>query len=68
MNRKTTMEVIPNSADSLTKEDELNSEQRDVANRRSFLKKSSVTGAVATAGVGVLAKVQSVSGQTPVDL
>ena len=57
-------EVIPNSTDSLTKEDGHNSEQQGVANRRSFLKTSLVAGAVATAGVGVLAKVPSAFGQT----
>jgi hypothetical protein len=57
-------EVIPNSTDSLTKEDGHNSEQQGVANRRSFLKTSLVAGAVATAGVGVLARVPSAFGQT----
>jgi hypothetical protein len=64
MNRKSAREVTPNSTDSLTKEDEHNSEQQGVANRRSFLKKSLVAGAVATAGVGVLAKVPFAFGQT----
>ncbi len=65
MNRKTAIEFIPNSTDSLTKEDDHNSHARGVANRRAFLKKSLVAGAVATAGVGVLAKVPSAFGQTP---
>jgi hypothetical protein len=64
MNRKSAREVTPNSTDSLTKEDEHNSEQQGVANRRSFLKKSLVAGAVATAGVEVLAKVPFAFGQT----
>src|SRR6266478_3030498 len=65
MNRKSAIEVIPTSTDSLTDEDEHNSEEQDVAERRAFLKKSLVAGAVATAGVGVLAKVPSAFGQTP---
>ncbi len=63
MNRKSAIEVIPTSTDSLTDEDEHNSEEQDVAERRSFLKNSLVAGAVATAGVGVLANVPSAFGQ-----
>jgi TAT (twin-arginine translocation) pathway signal sequence len=64
MNRKSAREVTPNSTDSLAKEDEHNSEQQGAANRRSFLKTSLVAGAVATAGVEVLAKVPFAFGQT----
>jgi hypothetical protein len=64
MNRKSAMEVNPSSTDPLTIEDEHNSEEQGVANRRSFLKKSLVAGVVATAGVGVLAKVPAAFGQT----
>ena len=64
MNWKSAIEVNSSSTDSLTMEDEHNSEEQGVANRRSFLKKSLVAGAVATAGVGVLAKVPSAFGQT----
>src|SRR5260370_1783584 len=64
MNWKPTIEVNSSSTDSLTREDEHNSEKQGVANRRSFLKKSLVAGAVATAGVGVFAKVPSAFGQT----
>ena len=64
MNRKSAMEVNPSSTDPLTIEDEHNSEEQGVANRRSFLKKSLVAGAVATAGVGGLAKVPAAFGQT----
>src|SRR6266436_9140941 len=64
MNRKPAMEVNLNSTDSLRKEDEHNSEDQGVANRRSFLKKSLVAGAVATAGVGSLAKMPSAFAQT----
>jgi len=58
------MEVNLNSTDSLRKEDEHNSEDQGVANRRSFLKKSLAAGAVATAGVGSLAKMPSAFAQT----
>src|SRR6202045_3071096 len=64
MNRKSAMEVNPSSTDPLTIEDEHNSEEQGVANRRSFLKKSLVAGAVATAGVGGLAKGPAAFGQT----
>src|SRR6266403_1045719 len=63
MNRKSAIEVIPTSTDSLTDEDEHNSEEQDVAERRSFLKKSLVAGAAATAGVGILANIPSAFGQ-----
>jgi len=63
MRSKSAMEVKVNSTDPLTSEDEHNSEEQGVANRRSFLKKSLVAGAVATAGVGVLAKVPFAFGQ-----
>jgi len=52
MNLKSAMEVNPSNMDPVTVEDEHNSQQHGVANRRSFLKKSLVAGAVATAGVG----------------
>ncbi len=64
MNWKSAIEVNSSSTDSLTIEDEHNSEKQGVANRRSFLKKGLVAGAVATAGVGVFAKVPSAFGQT----
>src|SRR5260370_42439106 len=64
MNWKSAIEVNSSSTDSLTIEDEHNSEKQGVANRRSFLKKSLVAGAVATAGVGGFAKVPSAFGQT----
>ena len=64
MNWKSAIEVNSSSTDSLTIEDERNSEKQGVANRRSFLKKGLVAGAVATAGVGVFAKVPSAFGQT----
>jgi len=64
MNWKSAIEVNSSSTDSPTMEDEHNSEEQGVANRRSFLKKSLVAGAVATAAVGVLAKVPSALGQT----
>ena len=63
MNWKSAIEVNSSSTDSLTIEDEHNSEKQGVANRRSFLKKGLVAGAVATAGVGVFAKVPSAFGQ-----
>src|SRR5216683_6500965 len=55
MNRKSATEVNPSSTDPLTREGEQNSAAQGVANRRSFLKKSLVAGAVATAGAGILA-------------
>jgi hypothetical protein len=64
MNWKSAIEVNSSSTDSLTIEDEHNSEKQGVTNRRSFLKKGLVAGAVATAGVGVFAKVPSAFGQT----
>jgi hypothetical protein len=64
MNWKSAIEGNSSSTDSRTMENEHNSEEQGVANRRSFLKKSLVAGAVATAGVGVLAKVPSAFGQT----
>jgi len=63
MNWKSAIEVNSSSTDSLTIEDEHNSEKQGGANRRSFLKKGLVAGAVATAGVGVFAKVPSAFGQ-----
>jgi len=63
MNRKSATQVIPNSTDFLTDGGEHNSEERDVAKRRSFLKKSLVAGAAATAGVGILANIPSAFGQ-----
>src|SRR5713226_1927529 len=62
MNWESAIEVNSSSTDSLTIEDEHNSEKQSVANRRSFLKKGLVAGAVAT--VGVFAKVPSAFGQT----
>src|SRR6267154_841183 len=64
MNRKSAMAVNPSGTDPLTREHEQNSEAQGVANRRSFLKKSLVAGAVATAGVGVLSKVPNAFGQS----
>jgi hypothetical protein len=64
MNLKSAMEVNPSNMDPVTVEDEHNSQQHGVANRRSFLKKSLVAGAVATAGVGVLSKVPQAFGKT----
>ena len=62
MNWESAIEVNSSSTDSLTIEDEHNSEKQGVANRRSFLKKGLVAGAVAT--VGVFAKMPSAFGQT----
>jgi len=64
MNRKSAVDVNPNSTDTLTTEDEQDSPAQGVANRRSFLKKSLVAGALATAGAGVLSKVPNAFGQT----
>src|SRR6267154_1076448 len=64
MNRKSATEVNPSSTDPLTREGEQNSAAQGVANRRSFLKKSLVAGAVATAGAGVLSKVPHAFGKT----
>jgi hypothetical protein len=58
------MEVNPSSTDSLTNEERQNSEAQGIPNRRSFLKKSLVAGAVATTGMGVLAKTPSAFGQS----
>src|SRR5258708_13140437 len=62
MNWKSAIEVNSSSTDSLTIEDEHNSEKQGVANRRSFLKKGLVAGAVAT--VGGFTKVPSAFAQT----
>jgi hypothetical protein len=64
MNWKPTIEVNSSSTDPLTREGEQNSAAQGVANRRSFLKKSLVAGAVATAGAGVLSKVPHAFGKT----
>jgi hypothetical protein len=64
MNRKSAMVVNPSGTDPLTREHEQNSEAQGVANRRSFLKKSLVAGAVATAGATVLSKVPNAFGQS----
>ena len=64
MNRKSATEVNPSSTDPLTREGEQDSAAQGVANRRSFLKKSLVAGAVATAGAGVLSKVPHAFGKT----
>jgi hypothetical protein len=62
MNWESAIELNSSSTDSLTIEDEHNSEKQGVANRRSFLKKGLVAGAVAT--VGVFTKEPSAFGQT----
>ena len=64
MNRKSAMVVNPSSTDPVTTESEQDSPAQGVANRRSFLKKSLVAGALATAGAGVLSKVPNAFGQT----
>ena len=64
MNRKTAMVVNPSSTDPVTTESEPDSPAQGVANRRSFLKKSLVAGALATAGAGVLSKVPNAFGET----
>jgi len=66
MNSQSAIEVNSSSTESPTRE-ENRPEQKGVASRRSFLKKSLVAGAVATAGVGVLAKVPSALGQVTSD-
>src|SRR6266850_4397827 len=66
MNSQSAIEVNSSSTESPTRE-ENRPEQKGVASRRSFLKKSLVAGAVATAGVGVLAKVPSALGQISSD-
>jgi len=64
MNPKSAIDVNPSSTDPLTTEHEQDSPAQGVANRRSFLKKSLVAGALATAGAGVLSKVPNAFGQT----
>jgi hypothetical protein len=64
MNPKAAIDVNPSSMDPLTTEFEQDSPAQGVANRRSFLKKSLVAGALATAGAGVLSKVPNAFGQT----
>jgi hypothetical protein len=64
MNPKSAIDVNPSSTDPLTTEYEQDSPAQGVANRRSFLKKSLVAGALATAGAGVLSKVPNAFGQT----
>jgi hypothetical protein len=64
MNPKAAIDVNPSSMDPLTTEFEQDSPAHGVANRRSFLKKSLVAGALATAGAGVLSKVPNAFGQT----
>ena len=63
MQSKPAVEGNSNNTDSLTIGDKNESQEQDVRDRRSFLKKSLVAGAVATAGVGILAKVPSAFGQ-----
>jgi hypothetical protein len=64
MNPKSAIDVNPSSTDPLTIEYEQDSPAQGVANRRSFLKKSLVAGALATAGAGGLSKVPNAFGQT----
>jgi len=63
MQWKLAVEGDSNKTDSLTIGDENESQEQDVRDRRSFLKKSLVAGAVAATGVGVLTRVPSAFGQ-----
>jgi len=63
MQWKPAIEDNSGSTDSLTIGNENESRQQGTANRRSFLKKGLVAGAVATAGVGILTKMPSAFGQ-----
>jgi hypothetical protein len=63
MQWKPAIEDNSGSTDSLTIGNENESRQPGTANRRSFLKKSLVAGAAATAGVGILTKMPSAFGQ-----
>jgi hypothetical protein len=63
MQWKPAVEGDSNNTDSLTIGDQNESQEQDVRDRRSFLKKSLVAGAVATTSLGVLTKVPSAFAQ-----
>jgi len=67
MNWQSAIEGNSSRSESPTREDENKSQAKGVTNRRSFLRKSLVAGAVATAGVGVSTAVPSAFGQITTD-